>query len=122
MQDESLIAAANDSKLGMAKALAIEALAARALVDEKLLDAACSAIASERKIGFHVGMPLGWLAADKIFLSGESLALRALLLVMAGWHVEEQADLVRHWAGNGRLGTLTAELSAQFGWQPRYKV
>lgn len=122
MQDEALIAAANDSKLGLARALAIETLAARALVDSKLLDVACSAIASERKIGFHVGMPLGWLGADKIFLSGQNMALQALLFEMASWQADEQADLVRHWAGKGKLGELTAELIAQFGWQPRYEA
>jgi hypothetical protein len=71
MDDGAYVAAANNTKLGLSRAFAIVALAARALENSELLDAACTAISDDRAIGFHVGMPAGWLGADKIFSSGQ---------------------------------------------------
>jgi hypothetical protein len=122
MDDVALVAAANNTKLGLSRAFAIEALAARALENSELLDVACTAISGDRKIGFHVGMPVGWLGADKIFSSGQEAAIRKLLLTMNNWKANEQEDLVRHWAGKGKLNALTTELIRQHGWQPRYEL
>ncbi len=122
MDDIALIAAANNNKLGLARAFAIEALAARALEKSELLDVVCAAISGDRTIGFHVGMPVGWLGADKIFSSGQELAIRKLLTEMNNWQANEQEDLVRHWAGKGKLNALTADLMRDHGWQPRYEL
>lgn len=120
LDDSSLINAASDTKLGLSRAFAIETLASRALQKYDLLDATCKAISSERAIGFHAGMPIGWLGADKIFLSGQEIAIQKLLFEMNSWSATEQEDLVRHWAGRGKFDQLSSELKKNFNWQPRY--
>lgn len=120
--DAALIASANNSELGLARGFAIEELARRALKKSELLHAACSAISSDRRIGFHTGVPLGWLGADAIYLSKMHSAVEALLREMDSWEASEQEDLVRHWAGKGRLAEVTQELESSYNWHPRYNV
>ena len=122
LDDDLLIESANDQNLGLARGLAIEELARRALAKSELLLAACAAIGGDRRIGFHAGAPLGWLGADEIYRSKVSSAIEALLSEMDGWEASEQEDLVRHWAGKGRLVEVTHELERMYQWEPRYKV
>jgi len=60
LDNAALIIAANNTNLGISRAFAIEALAIRAMANFDLLDEACKAIASEKTISFHFGMPAGW--------------------------------------------------------------
>ena len=121
MTSAELIEAAYDAKLGISRAFAIEELALRSLIEPDLLPAACAAIASDRRIGFHAGVPIGWLGADAIFLaSNNRSALSALLREMEAWSASEQEDLVRHWAGKGKLIELTRQLQESFNWRPSY--
>jgi hypothetical protein len=120
VDDRALVSASQDAGLGLARAFAIEELAGRALKNPQLLADACAAISSDKRIGFHTGAPLGWLGADRLFLSGQEEAIRHLLNAMNAWDATEQEDLVRHWAGKGRLKVLTQELSLRYGWSPRY--
>ena len=122
LDDRALLLAARDVQLGLARALAIEELAGRALENRSLLEDACSAISSDRRIGFHSGAPSGWFGADRIFRSGQEEAVRHLLSAMNAWEATEQEDLVRHWAGKGQLKQLTQELSQRYGWTPRYSL
>lgn len=122
LDNAELIAQASNPRLGYSRAFAIEALAARALDQPRLLDIVCPIISQDNRIGFHAGMPLGWLGADKIFLSGQELAMKRLFQEMDSWQASEQEDLVRHWAGNHKLAQLTAEFKQRFAWNPRYKI
>jgi hypothetical protein len=117
--DGALIAAAHETRLGLARASAIDELARRALADEALLPAVCAAITTDHALGFH-HLPIGWLAADTLFLSGHRPALAALLAEMLGWSATEQADLVRHWARGVGIKALTARLQADYSWTPAY--
>ena len=121
MGDQELVEAALDERLGFNRAKAIGELARRAVVRTELLELACKAIASHRRIGFHSGPPLGWFGADEIYLSGREEAVRALLQQMDDWEPTEQEDLVRHWAGKRGLVELTKELQETYGWVPRYR-
>jgi len=118
--DEELKLAVADERLGMRRAGAIEELAKRALANPTLLGDVYAVIRSERTIGMHTLAPLGWLAADVLFLSGQEGAIRGLLQDMSGWTAPEQEDLVRHWAGKGRLSELTEELMRRYGWMAAY--
>jgi hypothetical protein len=120
VDDNALVSAALDTGLGLARSFAIEELAGRALKNPLLLADVCAAISSGRRIGFHTGTPLGWLGADRLYLSGQEEAMHRLLNEMNTWEATEQEDLVRHWAGKGRLKELTQELSLRYGWSPRY--
>lgn len=121
LSDQELVTAAGNESLGMSRGLAIEELASRALLDQKLLPDACTAISSDRRIGFHAGAPLGWFGADRIYLSGQERAIRHLLEEMGDWDATEQEDLVRHWAGKGGLAALSQDLERRFGFVPRYQ-
>jgi hypothetical protein len=118
--DASLIAAAHDPTRGLGHGHAIVELVNRALLKPDLLDIACKAISSDRRMGIHT-YPNGWFGADQIFFSGNRAALRALLHEMNSWDAVEQENMVAHWAGNYRLAELTKKLIAEYGWQPRYK-
>lgn len=122
ISDEPLIKAAFDVKLGFDRARAIVELANRALVKPALLESACKAISSDRRLGFHERAPLGWFGADQIFLSGQQSAIGRLLKEMNHWADTEQEDLVRHWAGKGGLRSLTLDLKRSYGWTPLYKL
>ncbi len=117
----SLIAAANNTKIGISRAFAIEALAIRAMSKFDLLDEACKAISSEKTIGFHFGMPAGWLGADAIFLAAQKIPMQRLLDEMNSWTANEQQDLVRHWAGRGSDEQMTIDFKREYNWQPRYE-
>ena len=122
LNDQDLAEAAFDESLGFCRAKAITELASRAVVNPHLLDRACEAIASDRRVGFHTGPPLGWFGADEIFLSGHAVAVRSLLRQMDNWDPAEQEDLVRHWAGRRGLAELTRELQTTYQWEPRYSL
>ncbi len=122
LPDAELIAAARDERLGIARGLAIEALADRALANPELLPDACAVISNDRRIGFRTGPPLGWFGADRIYLSGQERAIRKLLEAMAGWDATEQADLVRHWAGKSGLAALSRELEQRYAFEPLYQT
>lgn len=122
LDDHALIQQIQDSNLGLALPFAIDELAARALARADLLDAACAAISSDRRVRFHAGVPAGWLGADRIFQSGQREAISKLLEAMSMWEATEQEDLVSHWAGKGRLAELTLQLSSLYGWRPHYSV
>lgn len=122
LDDLAVTKSAFDENLGFNRARAIVELANRALTDPSLLESACKAIASDRRIGFHKRAPVGWFGADHIFLSGQSHAIHLLLKEMDKWEPAEQEDLVRHWAGAHGLATLTHELRKKYGWVPRYEL
>lgn len=120
LDDRELADAALDEKLGFARAKAIVELANRALKNPDLLDSVCTAISSDRSIGFHKQAPLGWFGADHIYLSGQEHAMRALLSELDKWSSTEQEDLVRHWAGRRGIAAVTKELKELYGWNPHY--
>lgn len=122
LDDVALVNAANDESLGNNRARAIVELVERALTKPELIADACAAIASDKRIGFHKGAPLGWFGADRIFLSQQKNAMIALLREMDSWEYTEQEDLVQHWAGKQGLAALTHDLRIKYGWSPRYKV
>jgi hypothetical protein len=122
LSDEALAGEALNENLGYSRAQAIAELANRALAKPGLLESAVKAIGSDRRMGFHSGPPLGWFGADAIYLSGQERAIRALLREMDNWEPFEQEDLVRHWAGKGRLAVLTRELQDLYGWVPSYQA
>ena len=122
LTDEQLIVAAHNERLGLSRAFAIEELVKRASRDPNLVRAACAAISSDRRIRSRMGIPVGWLGADWIYLSGQEHIIRRLLEEMASWDAIEQEDLIRHWAGNGKLAALSRELEQRYGFVPRYKV
>ena len=121
LNDQDLATAAFDESLGFSRAKAITELASRAVANPDLLDRACEAITSARRVGFHSGPPLGWFGADEIYLSGRADAMRALLRHMNDWDPTEQEDLVRHWAGRRGVAELSRELHVTFQWEPRYR-
>ena len=114
-----LIRASLDVTLGVSRALAIEELTSRALADPTLLRAACVAISSDRRLGFHSGPPLGWLGADRIFLSEQLEPMVALLKAMDHWDPVEQQDLMTHWAGTRGVSALAAEFEQAYGWRQK---
>lgn len=122
LSDSELFRIASTSESGSGRLPAIFALVERALREHSLLPGVCKIISSDRRIGFHKGAPLGWFAADQIFLSGQKPAIEILLREMSAWDSQEQEDLIRHWAGRQGLGTLTRELEANYGWMPRYEL
>jgi hypothetical protein len=119
-KDDELLLASRDTKLGIARGLAIEELARRALGNPRLLDPVCEAISSDRKLGFHARAPIGWLGANCLYISRQEQAVKCLLTWMNTWEANEQEDLVRHWAGKGNLATLSRELHDSYGWSPKY--
>ncbi len=122
LDDATLLKAALDVGLGHGRAKVVVELADRALSRPELLRDALKAIAIDKRIGFHHGAPVGWFGADHLFLSQQERAIGALLKEMDSWEASEQEDLVRHWAGRGRLAELTGELSLKYDWSPRYKL
>lgn len=122
LSDQKLAEEALDERLGLSRAKAIVELANRALAKPELLESACRAISSDRRIGFHRAPPLGWFGADEVYHSGQARAMRALLREMDNWDATEQEDLVRHWAGRGKFAALTRELQERYGWTPRYQA
>ena len=122
LSDEALAGEALNESLGYSRAQAIIELTNRALVKPELLESAVKAIGTDRRIGFHEALPLGWFGADAIYLSGQERAMHALLREMDNWEPTEQEDLVRHWAGERGLAVLTRELQDLYGWVPRYQA
>ena len=114
-----LIRASLDTRLGIARALAIDELASRALADPTLQIAACVAISSDRSLGDRSGPPLGWLGADRVYLAGRSELMAALLKAMNQWSAAEQGDLMIHWAGAKGAAALSAEFAREYGWTAR---
>jgi hypothetical protein len=114
---ETLLATARDPARGLLRAQAMEELASRALIEPALLPDVVALISSERRMGIKTGPPLGWLAADRLYLSGQERAIAALLRAMQGWSREEQEDLLRHWAGRRGLPALLAELGPRYGYE-----
>jgi hypothetical protein len=119
--DAPLIRAAHDKSLGLGHGHAIVELVDRALVKPELLEIACKAISTDRRMGIHT-FPNGWFGADQIYLSGNQTALRALLNEMNSWDAVEQENMIAHWAGHKKRAELTKHLTETYGWQPRYRL
>lgn len=100
--------------------IAMDTLAARSLNKRELLPAVCQLISQHNQIGVHTGPPIGWFAADQLYLSGQHTAIATLLSEMNNWQADAQEDLVSHWAGKRQLSTLTQRLADEYGWQPKY--
>lgn len=85
----ALIEAAHDETRGLSRGHAIVELVNRGLANPGLLENACKAISSDRRMGIHK-LPHGWLGADQIYNSGNQTALRALLNEMNSWDEVER--------------------------------
>jgi hypothetical protein len=119
--DASLISAAHDKARGLGHAHAIVELVNRALVNPDLLESACKAISSDRRMGIHT-YPNGWFGADQIYNSGNQAAMRALLNEMNSWDEVEQENMIAHWEGHHKRAELTKHLTETYGWQPLYHI
>jgi len=99
--EAALIAAGHDETRGLSCGHAIVELVNRALLKPELLEIACKAISSDRRMGIHT-YPNGWFGADQIYNSGSKTALRALLNEMNSWDEVEQENMIAHWAGHNQ--------------------
>jgi hypothetical protein len=118
---ENLIVAANDETRGLSRGHAIVELVNRGLAKPELLESACKAISSDRRMGIHT-LPHGWLGADQIYNSGNQTAMRVLLNEMNSWDEVEQENMIAHWEGHNQRAALTKHLTETYGWQPRYRI
>jgi hypothetical protein len=119
--DPSLILAAHDKALGLGHGHAIVELVNRALLKPELLEIACKAISSDRRMGIHT-YPNGWFGADQIYNSSNQSAMRALLNEMNSWDEVEQENMIAHWEGHNQRAKLTKQLMETYGWKPRYRI
>ncbi len=117
----ALIEAAHDETRGLSRGHAIVELVNRGLANPELLENACKAISSDRRMGIHK-LPHGWLGADQIYNSGNQTALRALLNEMNSWDEVEQENMIAHWEGHNQRAKLTKQLTETYGWKPRYRI
>ncbi|WP_417552250.1 hypothetical protein [Marinomonas fungiae] len=115
LSTQALFENVEDEKQGNIRIAYLEELSKRALDHESVLQELCILISRNNKIGFHSGPPLGWFAADCLFLSNSYKVVRYLLLEISKWNDAARDDLLRHWAGRKSISEFKEKLNSEYG-------